>query len=425
VNIVGDHATYHADLDAPLQSDIAALASALEGSVEFAKSSDDVAECTARAIVSSYGPPGRVATLIVPADVSWGRLTSPPDLWPIVTTPSSAPLDWPILANARHALRTRRSAILVGGSALDREQLALARRLADATDSALVLETFPSIMDHGAGVANAERLIYLSEFATAQLADIETLVLVGAREPVAFFAYPDLPSRLVAPGCEVVDLAPPGTETRTALEYLVDELDVPALRLERGDRPGAPSGALTTQSLAAAIGATLPEDVIVSDESTTGGVHLLGATRFAPAHRWMTLTGGSIGMGLPLALGAAMASRQRVLAIESDGSMMYTVQALWSMAREGLDVTVVALVNRSYAILAFERERIGASSPTSASQRMLELDDPPLDLCAVATGLGVPSVRVETADDLVSALRRSYATPGPMMIEAILPPGLS
>ena len=425
VNIVGDHATYHAVMDAPLQSDIDAVAGALEGTLERPASPDEMAECVASAVASSFGPPGRVATLVVPADVSWGELTSEPDNWPVATVREPLALDWTALANVRHTLRTSRCAVLVGGSALERDQLGLARRLADATGASLVMETFPAIMDHGDGVASAERLIYLSEFATAQLADVESLILIGAIEPVAFFAYPDLPSRLTAPGCQVVSLAPPGSDTRTALEYLVDELDAPALVLERGECPGVPSGPLTTQSLAAAIAATLPEDVIVADESTTGGVHLLGATRFAPAHRWMTLTGGSIGMGLPLALGAAVASRQRVLAVESDGSMMYTVQALWSMAREGLDVTVVALVNRSYAILAFERERIGASSANSASQRLLDLDDPSLDICALATGFGVPSVRAQTADELVAALRRSYATPGPMVIEAILPRGLS
>ena len=186
-----------------------------------------------------------------------------------------------------------------------------------------------------------------------------------------------------------------------------------------------PSGELTSRTLAAAIGATMPEGVIVADESTTGGIHLAGATRFSPPHRWMTLTGGSIGMGLPVALGAAIASGGRVLAVQSDGAMMYTPQALWTMAREGLDVTVVALANRSYAVLEMELRRIHPDNAGAPSERMLQLDHPAIDLRALASSLGVESVRATTADELVEALRRSYATPGPTFIEAVLPGGIN
>ena len=183
----------------------------------------------------------------------------------------------------------------------------------------------------------------------------------------------------------------------------------------------APHGALTSQSFAAAIGATLPEGVIVADESNTSGVHLFGATRFSPEHQWMTLTGGAIGYGLPVAVGAAVASNQRVLALESDGSMMYTAQALWTMAREGLDVTVVGLSNRSYAVLTYELSRVGAVSDGDASARMLDLDGPTLQLAELARSMGVASERATTADELVTALERSYAAPGPTFIEAVLP----
>ena len=209
------------------------------------------------------------------------------------------------------------------------------------------------------------------------------------------------------------------------LHELVNALKAPALSITEGNRPDEPTGQLTTQNFALAIGATMPENLIVADESNTGGVHLFAATQFAPAHQWMTLTGGSIGFGLPVALGAAVASSQRVLALEADGSMMYTPQALWTMAREGLDVTVVALSNRSYAILNLERQRLGAVTNGATSQRMLDLDDPILDLCGVASALGVPSTRVTTAEELVTALNRSYTTSGPTFIEAVLPKGLS
>jgi acetolactate synthase I/II/III large subunit len=425
VNIVGDHATYHAQFDAPLQSDILSVASALQGWQRRTTSPDNVARDTAEAVAASMGPPGKVATLVLPADASWGEVTSAPASWPIATRGAPREPDEATLHRALEALRTKKCALFLGGGALEASQLSMAQRIAHATRSRMICETFPSIMDRGAGVASPERLIYLSEFAIAQLREVETLILIGANEPVGFFAYPDVPSRLVPEGCEVLALAMPGVNTKSALTMLLDELHAPPVPVGSGETPAAPSGTLTTLTLAAAIAATMPEDIIVADESNTGGVHLFGATQFSPPHRWMTLTGGSIGLGLPLALGAAVASGQRVLALEADGSMMYTPQALWTMAREQLDVTVVALSNRSYAILNLERQRVGAVSEGAASQRMLDLDDPALNLCEVATGLGVASQRVTSGEELVAALERSYATPGPSFIEAMLPKGLS
>jgi acetolactate synthase-1/2/3 large subunit len=425
VNIVGDHATYHAPYDAPLQSDIASLASGLEGWQRRSLRADDIASDTADAIRAAYGPPGQVATLILPADVSWNEVTGAPVNWPLADrSMPSAPID-AHLSRAVELLRTKRTALFIGGSALSARELALAQRVAVATSCKVVMETFPAIMDHGAGIESPERLIYFAEFAASQLQDVEALILIGARSPVSFFAYPDISSVIAPEGCEALDLAPPGTDTDAALEFLVDAVHAPSTDVVTGDAPSAPTGALTTASFAAAVGATAPEGLIIADESNTSGVHLYGAMQFAPPHRWMTLTGGAIGMGLPLALGAAVGSGQRVLCVESDGSMMYTLQALWTMARESLDVTVIGLSNRSYAVLNYELRRVGAVSDGSTSQRMLDLDEPTLDLCKLAEAQGVPSVRVTTADELVAALRRSYSTPGPMFIEAVLPKGLS
>lgn len=423
VNVVGDHATYHAVYDAPLQSNIESLVSPLEGWYRRTTRTGELANDAAAAIAASYGPPGCVATLVLPADVSWGELDSAPSLWPRASRAATPSLDDEALEVALHALRTKRTTILIGGS-ITSEAMGLARRVATATSARLIVETFPTIMSRGANVADPERLIYVSEFAIDQLKDTEALILLGAREPVSFFAYPNLPSRLAPPGVEIVDLVDPGVDTIVALRALAETLNAPALHLEPGERPQSPSGELTTQSFAAAIGATLEEDVIVADESNTSGVHLFAATRAAPEHQWMTLTGGAIGYGLPVALGAAVASGRRVLALESDGSMMYTSQALWSMAREGLDVTVVGLSNRSYAILHYELQRVGASAAGGASARMLDLDDPTLELSGLAAAMGVPSERVTTAEALTTALQRSYATSGPTFIEAVLPKGL-
>jgi acetolactate synthase-1/2/3 large subunit len=424
INIVGDHATTHVKFDAPLQSDTPALVSALEGWQRRTVRADEVARDTADAVRAAYGPPGQIATLILPADASWSELTSVPSSWPVASRDTPREPDERALSDALSALRTKSTVLFVGGTALDREQMNLCERIAVATSSAIVMETFPTILERGAGVSSAERLIYFAEFAQAQLANAEALVLIGARSPVSFFAYPDANNDLVPSGCAVLDVAPVGTNTLSALRFLVEALDAPALEPRTGEPVVKPSGELTNQSMAAAVGSTMPNDLIVSDESNTSVVHLFGATQYAPAHRWMTLTGGAIGMGLPLALGAALGSGQRVLALESDGSMMYTLQALWTMARESLDVTVLGLSNRSYAILNYERQRVGATASGATSQRMLDLDDPPLDLCALASAQGVPSVRVRTAEELVVALERSYATPGPMFIEAMMPKGL-
>jgi acetolactate synthase-1/2/3 large subunit len=424
LNVVGDHATYHAVYDAPLQSNIESLAAPLEGWYRYTTSPDNLAEDAAAAIAATYGPPGRVATLVLPADVSWGEVTAVPTTWPVATRPVAAGVDEVNLEVAIHALRAKRTTMLLGG-ALTATQLQLARRVAAATSARVIIETFPTIIERGAHVGEFERLIYVSEFAIDQLKDTEALILLGAREPVSFFAYPDVPSRLAPAGVEVVDLVEPGVDTTAALQALVESLHAPPLALTRGERVGAPTGALTTQSFAAAVGATLPEGVIVADESNTSGVGLFAATRDAPEHQWMTLTGGAIGYGLPVALGAAVASKRRVLALESDGSMMYTSQALWSMAREGLDVTVVGLSNRSYAILNYELQRVGAVASGSASAHMLEIDDPTLELAGLATAMGVPSERATTAEELTDALARSYATPGPTFIEAVLPKGLN
>jgi acetolactate synthase I/II/III large subunit len=423
VNIVGDHAIYHAEFDAPLQSNIEELARPLEGWIRRSTSPSDIANDTAEAILASHGPPGRVATLVLPADVSWGEV--PGDVVaPVITRPGLREIDGVELASALVALRTKPCALFVGGAAVRKAPLELAQRIANATGAKLLMETFPSVMDRGRNVAEPERLIYVSEFAVSQLQDCEAVILIGAREPVGFFAYPNVPSRLVADGTTVINLAPPGSDVLEALEALSDALQPGPLTLDDGEPPVAPTGELTTQSFAAAIGATLREGLIVADESNTSGVPLFGATRFSPEHQWMTLTGGAIGYGLPVALGAAIASGRRVLALESDGSMMYTLQALWTMAREGVDVTVVGLSNRSYAVLTMELSRVGAVSESATSARMLELDDPTLDLAGLARAQGVPSVRVATAEELVTALERSYATPGPMFIEAVLPKGL-
>jgi acetolactate synthase-1/2/3 large subunit len=249
---------------------------------------------------------------------------------------------------------------------------------------------------------------------------VQHLVLVGARSPVSFFAYPGKPSDLVPEGCTVHTLVRPGEDAPAALEVLADLVGA---RSDAGApapaaRPDRPRGALTAETVAAAIGATLPEDAIVVDEGNTSGLFVSGATAGASPHDWLTLTGGAIGIGLPAATGAAVAAPGRpVLCVQADGSAMYTLQALWTQAREGLHVTTVVLANQSYAILNMELQRVGAGAGGPLSRRLLDLTGPALDFVALARGMGVPARRVETAEALAAALAESFAEPGPALIE--------
>jgi acetolactate synthase-1/2/3 large subunit len=316
-----------------------------------------------------------------------------------------------------------RTALLLGGRALRAAGLHAASRAAVTSGALLLGETFPANLERGAGIPAVDRLAYLAEMAQAQLDGVQHLVLVDAKSPVSFFAYPDKASDLVPPGCTVHTLARPGEDAAGALAALADALGAPAgggVPAPAG-RPDRPTGAVTTETLAAAVGATLPEGAIVVDEGNTSGLFVPGATAGAPRHDWLTLTGGAIGIGLPMAVGAAVAAPERpVLCLQADGSAMYTLQALWTQAREGLNVTTLLLSNRSYAILNMELHRVGADAGGPAARRLLDLTDPELDFCDLARGMGVPARRVENAEDLTTALAAGFAEPGPSLIEVLL-----
>jgi acetolactate synthase I/II/III large subunit len=420
--VVGDHATYHKRYDAPLESDIDALAGSVSAWVRRSSRSADVAADAAEAVAAARIPPGQVATLILPADVSWSDGAEPAAALP-PRLPS--PVVGDAVRSAAAALRGGEPCvILIGGPATRRPGLEAASQVAEGTGARLLCETFPARLERGAGIPAVDRLAYLGEFAAGQLSGARHLILAGARAPVAFFAYPGQPSSLVPQGCEVQVLAEPGEDVCGALAELAS-LAAPDAKplLQAAERPEVPDGDLTGPAAAAVIGALLPEGAIVSDEANTSGVWLPGATAGAPPHDWLTLTGGSIGLGLPLATGAAIACPGRpVLALEADGSAMYTLSALWTHAREGLDITTVIFSNGSYAILNMELSRVGADPAGEAARSLLELSRPGLDFVALATGMGVPAARASTAEDLAVALRRALDEPGPHLIEAVVPP---
>jgi acetolactate synthase-1/2/3 large subunit len=422
VAIVGDHATYHKRFDAPLESDIDALAGTVSGWVRRSSRSADAPGDAADAVAAALRPPGQVATLILPADVTWtdGAKPAPP-----VTPRCSAPVTDDVIGQVAAVLGgSEPCVILLGGTGLRRAGLEAASRLAEATGARLIAETFPARLERGAGIPAVDRLAYLAEFAVAQLGDVRHLILAGARAPVSFFAYPGKPGYLVPDGCDVHPLAEGGDDIPGALAALADLLAAgSAPRPQQAVRPGLPEGDLTGQNAAAVIGALLPEDAIVCDEANTSGLWLPAATAGAPPHDWLTLTGGAIGQGLPLATGAAIACPGRpVLALEADGSAMYTASALWTHAREQLDITTVIFSNRSYAILNMELERTGAATSGETARSLLDLSRPGIDFTALAAGMGVPASRASTAAELATQLRNALAEPGPHLIEAAMPP---
>jgi acetolactate synthase-1/2/3 large subunit len=420
--IVGDHATYHSRLDAPLESDIESLARPVSGWFRRTAAAELAGPDAADAVAAARRAPGRVATLVLPADVSWSDGGEPA---PARVTRPAAPVPDAAIDAAAAALRSGEPCVLLlGGTALRAAGLTAASQLAQGTGARLLAETFPARLERGAGLPAIDRLAYLAEFAGPQLSGARHLILAGARAPVSFFAYPGQPSSLVPAGCQVHVLAEPGEDVPAALAALASAVAPAARPLPQPAlRPAVPDGDLTAETAAAVLGALLPEGAIVSDEANTSGLWLPGATAGAPPHDWLTLTGGAIGQGLPLATGAAIACPDRpVLALEADGSAMYTISALWTHAREQLDITTVIFSNRCYAILGMELHRVGAAGAGPAAQDLLDLSRPDLDFTALATGMGVPASRARTTAEFSTALSQALAEPGPHLIEALIPP---
>ncbi|MBS0569996.1 MAG: acetolactate synthase large subunit [Proteobacteria bacterium] len=426
LNIVGDHATYHVQYDAQLQSDIETVARNVSPEfVRTAKSTGDLCRDAVDAIAAARGLPGKVATLILPADVSWsegGVPCAPPP------APSPPPADDVAVRAIADVIRSgENTALLLGGNATRENALLVAARIAAHSGVTVLSETFPTRLERGAGLPPVERIAYLAELASVQLADVKHLVLVDAKAPVSFFGYPDKKSNLVPDTCTVHTLATPAQDAVASLEKLAAALDAtqaqPALQAAR--RPVRPRGKLTAAKVFKAVGHLLPERAIVVDEAITSGLMLGVMTAGAPRHDLITLTGGAIGQGLPSAVGAAVACPDRpVLALVGDGSSMYTIQALWTMARERLDVTTILFNNASYSVLNVELERVGADTIGPKARAQLDLHGPVLDFARLSQGMGVHAVRADTAEDFCKALEYALAHPGPHLIEAMVPEAL-
>lgn len=422
VNIVGDHADSHRKLDAPLTSDIAAIAWATSQWVRSSNSATDLPKAGAEAVEAALRHPHGVATLIVPADHAWGESQGS-----IVSQRRPEPQrasDATISATASFVNDAGNNDIIfLGGTALTEGALVQAGRIASRTGMRLVCETFPARLSRGAGQVPVERLPYFAEMAAEALRTARRMLLVGTGAPVPFFAYPGRSSDILPSDVTLMALAEAGYDVSDALYRVADAIGATESGVRRQVRhvPEAADDALTPETLGAILAEEMPADAIVSDEAATAGPAIFAMTQGALKHDWLTLTGGAIGQGLPVAVGAAVACPDRkVICLQADGSGMYTVQALWTLARESLDVTVIVLKNNAYAILGIELERVGVKRTGAMALSLLSLSDPELDWVALSTGMGVEAERVHDAATFREAVKHALDARGPRLIEANL-----
>lgn len=424
VNIIGQHALSHLRHDTPLTSDVEGIARPFSHWLRTSVAASEVSSDAAAAITAARTAPGQNATLILPADVAWSEICEGKIVAPSFDVP---PARMPSAGAVEHAAAMLRSglptAILMTGNALRGQGLEIAGRISVASNATLLAPYPITRLERGAGIPEVTRIHYVLEQAVEQLKHFRQLILVGAQAPVAYFAYPGKSSVLTSPECEIHTLARPGEDYVGALDALKSALtlrEAPS-SAQKAERPDLPAGDISLAGLAAAVGALLPENTIVVDESMTSGRGMMAATKGAPPHDWLGNTGGSIGIALPLAVGAAVACPdRRLLCLTADGSGMYTPQALWTMAREGLNITTVVLANHDYAVLKREFSYLGVGDPGPRARDMFEIGRPDLDWMQVGKGMGVPSSRVSSLEEFNKALRRGFVSDGPTLIEVPL-----
>ncbi|MGY3533943.1 acetolactate synthase large subunit [Bradyrhizobium sp. USDA 4452] len=419
VNIVGDQATYHAPLDAPLSSDTEGWARPVSAWTRTARHVRSVGVDAAAAVQAARSAPGHIATLVLPSDASWdegGSVAAP------LLPPPPARVPQAIVERIASVLRSGEPALLfLGGRALRLQPAADAYRIVQASGCRVLAQQANGRIERGLGRAHIAKLPYAVSAAVEALAGVKHLVLVGAPAPVGFFAYPGKPGLLAPPEATVHVLARPDQDVAQALADLADALDAPRrIKLDERARPEPAMASLSSQAVGQTLAALLPEQAILVDESVSFGRSFYAATEDAAPHDWLQITGGAIGCGIPLATGAAIAAPgRRVVSMQADGAAMYSLQGLWTQARERLDVTTVILSNRKYAILLGEYANVGAT-PGKTAHDMLSLTNPDLDWIKLAGGMGVEGARATSieafADLFVAANRRK----GPFLIELLV-----
>jgi acetolactate synthase-1/2/3 large subunit len=415
-NVIGDHASWHLASDPPLASDIESLARPVSGWLRSADPAGALGRDAAEAIAAARS--GTIATLIAPHDA---QLREGATVETVAASPPRARASAAAIeASGRLLTQAGKGALLLGGEGLSERGLRAAARVAAATGCTLWCDTFPARLERGGDLPPVERVPYFPEGAIEAFAGFSALVLAGTRSPVSFFGYPGVSGEIVGERTQTAALALPEEDVGAALESLADAVggaesrSAAAEHLSDAQRP---TGPLTPESVAAVVAGLQPEGAIVMDEGLTSARAYFAAAAKAPRHSYLALTGGAIGQGLPCATGAALACPDRpVIALQADGSGMYTPQALWTQAREGLDVTTLILANRGYQILAIELARTGIVEPGPGCRSLTDFEPVP-NWAQLARGFGVPAVTVEDAEGLWRELERALAAPGPHLIE--------
>jgi acetolactate synthase-1/2/3 large subunit len=420
VNIVGDQATYHRPYDAQLTADTEGWARPVSAWLRTSTASGDVGRDGAVAVQAARTAPGGIATLILPSDASWdeGGVVAEP----LPVPPAQAPDPHAVRTAARILREKKNVLVLIGGPALRENGQALAYRITQATGAKLLGEMSNARVARGRGRPQLERVPYVADLAIKTLAPYEHLILVNAKAPVGFFAYPGKPSIHYNPAAQVHVLSRYEQDAEAALQALADELGAPQAAIpDPGPRPEPVRGAPSPEGLARTVAALMPDNAIISDESVSYGRGFYPETHTAPAHDWLQLTGGAIGDGMPVATGAAIGSggQRRVISLQADGSAMYSLQSLWTQAREKLPVTTIIISNRKYQILIGEYAGVGAN-PGPTAMNMLDLGNPDLNWVKLAEGMGVEAARAESLDTLGDLLSQSVSRTGPFLIELVV-----
>lgn len=436
VNIVGDHASYHLEFDAPLTSDIKSLAQPMSHWVGYSRSSDSLGETACEAIAQALTPPGRIATLVLAANHSWSATEKPAPV-AVAAPAAAAPNDYAI-EQAVKALRelgtnAENTVILLAGKALRDEGLLLAAAISQATGAKLLAQQANARVERGLGRLMLDRVPYVVDKALAVFAKTKRVILIGSKAPVGFFAYPGKPSSMLAGDCEVIVAARPQDDLVGTLRLLAEGVgagagtdgkfsaSVASSKFAQRIALDLPSGALTAASIAQSVVALMPDQAIVCDESVSSGREFFPMSYHAAPHDYLQITGGAIGIGLPLATGAALAAPNRkVITLQADGSAMYTVQALWTQAREKLNVVTIIFSNRRYNILYGELKDVGATLPGANARSMLDLDNPALDWVLIAKGMGVEGACAKTSEEFNRLLAAAITKTGPFLIEALI-----
>ncbi len=422
VNLIGDHATWHLSADAPLTTDVDSLAGPVSAWVRHSTGAPRLPGDMVDAVVAARTGLGQVATLVVHQDHCWDDAlgaTAAPPVWPSPATVTDAA----VIGTANAVRAAHRVVLVIGGNALGADGKRSAARLRDGLGITVYTAAPNGRQARGRHLPTIGALPYFPEAARRAIGEADLVVLAGARDPVTFFGYPDEPSRVVPSGVPVVTLAGPADDAAAALDALADELKASA----NPHRDEATASVVTTGELSlAAMGETVaallpPDAVIVNESISSGGAFESFAERAAPHDVLNASTGGAIGAGLPQAVGAAVACPGRqIVDLQADGSAGYTVQALWTMAREQLDVVVVLLANQRYGILQIEQQRAGIALDGTASASLTDLGRPAVSWTAIANGFGVPGVKATDAASFATALQRGIAAPGPLLIEVTI-----